>query len=527
MVSFVDVLLRATALSGLALALGGVAFALLVLRPLALSEPDPRPLLRRTVGLIVAGALGVAVAQSLSLALQIGALADEAGWPVGAVLATGFSRASLVRVLACLGVVATCGALGRRPRAGLSWAALVSLALVLGGASAWISHAAGRFQSRGVLMGLDALHQAAAAIWVGGFVHLTVFSVKRGQAPWRGGLLRRFSAMALAAVGILVAAGVGLSLHYVAGAEALFGTAYGLMVLTKVVVLAGLVVLGGMNFLTVRRVSRGDEASLPRLWRFVEVEVGLGITVLFAAASLASIPPAVDVADRASLAEVAAKFTPGWPAFSTPTIQELLASAAPIMDLRAERKPEEYAWSEYNHHLAGLLVLAMGVLAALERSGRAGWARNWPLLFLGLAAVLFMRNDPRAWPLGPAGFWETLALADVLQHRLFVLLVVAFGLFEWMVRTGRLRSPRWALAFPLLAAFGGGFLLTHSHAMLNLKAEFLIDVTHTPLGMLGVLVGWTRWLELRLPPPHNRMPGRLWVLGLAMVGILLLLYREG
>src|SRR6267143_2031651 len=85
----------------------------------------------------------------------------------------------------------------------------------------------------------------------------------------------------------------------------------------------------------------------------------------------------------------------------------------------------------------------------------------------------------------PQGFWESMAEPTVLQHRVFVLLVVLFGLFEWTVRTRRLRSPRWALVFPLLCAVGGGLLLTHSHASLNLKSEFLLEVTHAPLGGIG------------------------------------------
>lgn len=169
----------------------------------------------------------------------------------------------------------------------------------------------------------------------------------------------------------------------------------------------------------------------------------------------------------------------------------------------------------------------MGSLACLERTGRARWARHWPLLFLGLAMFMFVRNDPRAWPLGPAGFWETLALPDVLQHRLAVVLVAALGVLEWLVRTGRLRSQRWALLFPLPCAAGEALLLTHSHAMFNLKAEFLAEVTHTPLGLLGVFVGWGRWLELRLPPPENRIPGRVGVLSMLLLGTLLVFYREG
>jgi putative copper resistance protein D len=94
------------------------------------------------------------------------------------------------------------------------------------------------------------------------------------------------------------------------------------------------------------------------------------------------------------------------------------------------------------------------------------------------------------------------------------------------VRTGRLRRRGAVLVVPLLCVAGGALLLTHSHASLNLKAEFLIEITHTPLGILALLVGWARWLEVRLPPPENRLPGRVWPVAFTMIGALLILYRE-
>ena len=90
----------------------------------------------------------------------------------------------------------------------------------------------------------------------------------------------------------------------------------------------------------------------------------------------------------------------------------------------------------------------MGLLARRSSASALRAARHWPLVFLGLAAFLFVRNDPRAWPLGPAGFWESLTLPDVLQHRAFVVLVVAFGVFEWAVRTRRLRAAPVGLRVP-------------------------------------------------------------------------------
>jgi putative copper resistance protein D len=108
----------------------------------------------------------------------------------------------------------------------------------------------------------------------------------------------------------------------------------------------------------------------------------------------------------------------------------------------------------------------------------------------------------------------------------FVVLVIAFGVFEWAIRTGRLRVPGLVLIFPLLCVVGGGLLLTHSHAGLNLKEEFLIEVTHVPLGLLAIVTGWGRWLELRLPAPAGRLPSRIWAWAFTLVGVVLLLYRE-
>ncbi|MGC4051641.1 MAG: hypothetical protein QM757_19995 [Paludibaculum sp.] len=111
--------------------------------------------------------------------------------------------------------------------------------------------------------------------------------------------------------------------------------------------------------------------------------------------------------------------------------------------LGCPRNADDIAWSEYNHHWAGLFVLAIGILALLNRAGLR-WARHWPLLFLGLAAFLFVRSDPETWPLGDIGLIE-LRDVEVLQHRVFVLLLIAFALFEWRYARvpSRIRARRW------------------------------------------------------------------------------------
>lgn len=522
MAGFLDVLLRGLILCAQAVAVGGVGFMLLALRAWP-ERPglDPRARLR-SLALIATGAATLALGQALAVGIELFVLLHDASWPLLAALGTLYVQVSLVRIAAGT-ALAVCALWLRRVGGarGLE-AALVLLAATLAAAAPWTSHAAARLESRGLLLLLDGAHQLAAAVWIGGLIHLTAAAFRRAGRPWPVDLLRRFSTLALVSVVVLVGAGVGLTLHYADGATALFGTAYGLMVLTKIAILAGLLVLGVVNSRAIRRMDGAPDADQGALRRFVEVEVGLGLTVLFAAASLTSLPPAVDLThERATLAEVATRLRPRLPTLHTPSITEM-----PVDDPSAPRNDADRAWSEFNHHVAGILVLTMGLLAILHASGRAAWARHWPLVFLGLAGFLALRNDPGSWPLGPEGFWEGWLVATVTQHRIFVLLVVAFGVFEWLVRSGRMHSSRAALIFPLICAVGGGLLLTHSHEALNLKDEFLLEVTHAPLGVLAMLVGWTRWLELRLPAGRRRLPGSLWAVGLALIGVLLIFYRE-
>jgi putative copper resistance protein D len=572
MAGFLDVLLRGLILVLASLVLGGVVWSRLVLRATPGAAPAPATALALRV---IAAAAGLtALAQSATLLVALVEVRDSGAWPFAAFVQTTFALTALTRIALGLAIVLLALRLAGRAAPVAAWRGLAVAAFALVAASAVLSHAVARVEDRALLLLLDAAHQIAAAVWIGGLAHLTIYAalraretrpravgadVARGAGSGTSGhagivvaspastgrdvgglvqevpgsdtsshhvedreVVRRFSNLAFGAVVVLIVAGVVLTWRYVGEWAGLVGTAYGVMVLSKAILLAVILALAALNFVAVRGAAATGGA---RLLRFVEVELGLGITVLFAAASLTSLPPAVDVTtDRATVAEVAGRFRPAPPRLTSPPVAELIAKAEPLMAPVTRREPIERAWSEYNHHWAGFFVLTMGLLAALERLGVRA-ARHWPLVLLGLAGFLFLRNDPRAWPLGPAGFWESFLLPDVLQHRAFVVLIVAFAVFEWMVRTGRLDRRPWGYVFPLLCAVGGGLLLTHSHAMFNLKDEFLTEVTHAPLGILGAFAGWGRWLELRLPGA-GRGPGWLWTLCLIAVGLILVVYRE-
>jgi len=102
--------------------------------------------------------------------------------------------------------------------------------------------------------------------------------------------------------------------------------------------------------------------------------------VLFAAASLTSLPPAIDVvADRATPTEVVSRFVPRLPRLSSPPIDAL-----PIHDKEAPRTDEDRAWSEFNHHISGIFVLTMGSWGCWRAAARAGPATG--------------RSSSSAWP---------------------------------------------------------------------------------------------------------------------------------
>ena len=58
--------------------------------------------------------------------------------------------------------------------------------------------------------------------------------------------------------------------------------------------------------------------------------------------------------------------------------------------------------------------------------------------------------------------------------------------------------------------------------------EVLAELSHIPLAILAVTAGWSRWLELRLPSENQTRSvlARLWPLCIALIGVVLLNYRE-
>ena len=541
---FASVVIHAAELVARTVLLGSVVFWVVLAVPAGRPMPPGdaerlHGIARRAVRLAAVAAL---VTTLLGGLLGLAALAATLELRAGALIGADFIALiglALLAMLAVLVLASPSGVPGPRRRwALLGAAAAVLLAVTFG------SHAIARTEDRPMLLLATGLHQAGAAFWLGGLpCLLAALRLTPASARLVG---QRYSWLAAGGVGLILLGSAGFWLGYIGAIEAVYGTAYGSMAATKLIMLGLLLLLGAANFRALHGVAPMGQ-GLPRLRRFIEAEMAIGIAVLAVAASLTSVPPAADLPDdRVTWAEITERFTPELPRLSSPDHADLAIPAlqaqldAEWQQRQAAQRPQAFtpgegllpprnatdiAWSEYNHHWAGIMVLLVGLAALLDATGRVSIARHWPLVFLGLAGFLLVRSDPEAWPLGDIGLLDSLRDPEVVQHKLASLLVVGFALSEWSVRLGLLRG-KVRFVFPVAMLAGGVLLLAHTHAISNIKEAQLIELSHLPLAVFAVIGGCARWTELRGPESLARVARWLWPLCLVMIGILLLLYRE-
>jgi len=534
---FLSVLFRGGTLSFESLTIGGIVFLNFVAGS---ANPQSEAINQVSLRWIRRAAVALAVTQLAYILASTLILMQSADMTLADVSGANFVLAGVLAIASALTIAALAGARSSKSHMVMAFPALLILL-----SSVMTSHAMARLEYRFPLAVVTALHQGATATWLGGLFYLLIAIPRCPDNRFARQLIARFSKLALISVAVLAAAGFTLGFAYVGSLDAIYDTSYGIMVATKAVLFGTLLLLGALNFQIARSPSGG--AVIASLKRFGEAEIGIGITVILTAASLTSLPPAVDLrTDRVSTQEIVARLAPQLPRLASPSIEDLPediyaaevqafdagtlspASFVPGQAGTRPNTPAEKSWSEYNHHWAGLIVLSIGLLAFLAQTKYLPWARNWPLLFLGLSLFLLLRSDPETWPLGPNGFWVTLQDPEVLLHRIFALLVIALAIFEWRVQTGLVATERARLIFPALVAVASALLLTHSHSLGNIKEEVLAELSHAPLAILGIVAGWSRWLELRLPS-ENKARDRmawLWPTCLLLIGLLLLNYRE-
>ena len=213
-------------------------------------------------------------------------------------------------------------------------------------------------------------------------------------------------------------------------------------------------------------------------------------------------------------------------------------------DLAAQESPAQVAKrladireSEFNHHLAGYLVVLAGIFLLAEKRLAQRWpaARYvWPCCFLAAGLFLLVYSDTEMWPFGPQSPWYAIThnLED-LQHKTFSIILLALGWVELQRARGRLKALWAAWFFPVVSLAGAGLLLFHVHSG-DMTAPHVMEIMehiqkqHRAFAAAGFGVGLcSAGSELSTVPETWRNVFRVaWPVFLIVLGALLALYTE-
>ena len=405
---FISGLLDGVALISLAIAIGGAAYALVVLRVLNQNNPVPEKVSAYTLQASLWGAMAFGLCRLAQLILKPWALADATGvWAMDLFLQTQVFQSTATSVVLIFGFAFILSLVRRQPQNLTYWVLTIILLSAFMINEAWLSHGASRLEGRGSLMFVTMLHLLGASVWAGGVFHLLLSwrVIKRNSEEgvlWPA-LITRFSAVGMSSVGLILIPGVFLGWSYVGHWSGLIGTGYGNMLVAKVTLFILILVLAAFNFFAGRSWKlTGNRSSLfSSVPSYIEVEIVLAGTVLFTAAALTSFPPAIDVSqDTVTPSEMWMMFSPKLPHLSGPEL--VMIDAPELTDLRTGQvgqKPD-WSWDRFNHNISGMVVVVLAILAFIDCMRWAPWARHWPMLFIGFSILIVVFANPDHWPLG-------------------------------------------------------------------------------------------------------------------------------
>ncbi|HUS61798.1 MAG TPA: copper resistance protein CopC [Acidimicrobiales bacterium] len=327
LIAVVAALGRWFSFAGLLVALGALALGS---TPVTAGDREATTRVRR-----VAVVAAVTAAAGALIAL-IGAVADASGRPLfsgltlvpDAITGTRLGRVGAARVAfaALLAVAAGVSPWWRGRVVAKALVLVPAVALVFStsvGGHAWTT------SPRPFTVATDAVHLAAASVWIGGLVAL-VMSARVARSP--EALTSAFSRLvSWAALAVFITGSIS-AWEQVRSMDALRSTTYGRLLAAKI---AGAVVILGAGFVSRRALRRGGKRLFAVL-RTVRVEIVVAALVLAATAVLVDLPPArVAVthpfASRLPSAdgEVRLSVTPGKPGPNTIEVSFITSGGAP------------------------------------------------------------------------------------------------------------------------------------------------------------------------------------------------------
>ncbi|HEY3208534.1 MAG TPA: CopD family protein, partial [Actinomycetota bacterium] len=162
-------------------------------------------------------------------------------------------------------------------------------------------HAGAAASMRWFNVGVQWLHLLAVAVWIGGLLWL-LLGIRGRESAERAVAIQRFSRLAGIALAAVAVTGLLRALNEVGGPadwRRLIDTSFGIAMLIKVGLFAGLVALGARNrYVNVPGIARGSR-PMTSLRRTVGAELLLAAGVLGVTGVLTQLPPASSVASAA------------------------------------------------------------------------------------------------------------------------------------------------------------------------------------------------------------------------------------
>ena len=190
--------------------------------------------------------------------------------------------------------------------------------------------------------------------------------------------------------------------------------------------------------------------------------------------------------------------------------------------------------SEGNHHLIGLSVVLSGLFILIQGVMTKKFLALryvWPTCFLLSGLFVLVYSDTELWPFGPKPWIDgTITNPEVIQHKVFALLLLGVGLVELQRARERLNSMWAAWVFPLLAVAGSILLLFHSHnagmrGPNHMAVHARIQAEHYSYAVIGIGIGLTKGLA-GVNSRWQSFFSRLWPSLMVLLGVLLLRYVE-
>jgi copper resistance protein D len=189
--------------------------------------------------------------------------------------------------------------------------------------------------------------------------------------------------------------------------------------------------------------------------------------------------------------------------------------------------------SEFNHHLAGVLVILAALFFLAQPALTKRWpdARYaWPVCFLIAGLFLLVFSDTEIWPFGNQSIiYALIHNPEDVQHKTFALILLVLGVIEMLRASGHLKAAWSAWVFPVVALSGCVLLLFHHHGGMHGPdaMKTMVSVKHQHLHFAeagagaaiakGLAESNASWYEIF---------NKIWPLFMIVLGVMLMMYSE-